>query len=79
MKVLVLDEVHNILAGPHRDQRIILNLLRFITNELRLSLVCFGISEAREAISGDIQLARRIDEISCSAGPRTRNSRPWWP
>jgi Cdc6-like AAA superfamily ATPase len=63
VKVLVLDEVHNILAGPHRDQRIILNLLRFITNELRLSLVCFGISEAREAISGDIQLARRIDEI----------------
>ena len=63
VKVLVLDEVHNILAGPHRDQRIILNILRFLTNELSFSLVCFGVSEAREAISGDIQLARRIDEI----------------
>lgn len=63
VKVLVLDEVHNILAGPQRDQRVILNLLRFISNELRISLVCFGIAEAREAISGDVQLARRIDEM----------------
>ncbi len=31
---------------------------------LRLSLVCFGVAEAREAISGDVQLARRFDEFS---------------
>ncbi len=62
VKVLVIDEVHNILAGPHREQRIILNTLRFLSNELNLSLVCLGVGDAREAISGDIQLARRIDE-----------------
>jgi len=63
VKVLVIDEAHNILAGPQREQRIILNTLRFLSNELGLSLVCLGISDAREAISGDVQLARRIDEI----------------
>lgn len=63
VKVLVIDEVHNILAGPQREQRILLNTLRFLSNELSLSLVCFGIADAREAISGDIQLARRIDEM----------------
>ncbi len=63
VKVLVIDEVHNILAGPHREQRIILNTLRFLSNELNLSLVCLGVGDAREAISGDIQLARRIDEM----------------
>lgn len=63
VKVLVIDEAHNILAGAHREQRIILNTLRFLSNELNLSLVCLGIGDAREAISGDIQLARRIDEI----------------
>jgi len=64
VQVLVIDEVHNILAGSHREQRVVLNTLRYLSNELKLSLVCFGIAEAREAISGDVQLARRFDEIS---------------
>jgi hypothetical protein len=61
--VLVLDEVHNILAGTFREQRIVLNTLRYLSNELRRSLVCFGVKEAREAISGDVQLARRFEEF----------------
>jgi hypothetical protein len=61
--VLVLDEVHNILAGTFREQRILLNTLRYLSNELKISLVCFGVKEAREAISGDVQLARRFEEF----------------
>ena len=64
VQVLVIDEVHNILAGSQREQRVVLNTLRFLSNELKLSLVCFGVAEAREAISGDVQLARRFDEFS---------------
>jgi hypothetical protein len=63
VKVLLLDEVHNILAGTFREQRIILNALRYLSNELKISLVCFGVNEAREAISGDVQLARRFEEF----------------
>jgi hypothetical protein len=59
----MLDEVHNILAGSAKEQRILLNTLRYLSNELKISLVCLGISEAREAISGDIQLARRFEEL----------------
>jgi Bacterial TniB protein len=62
--VLVIDEVHNILAGSHRDQRVVLNTLRFLSNRLQISLVCFGVTDAREAISGDVQLARRFEEFS---------------
>jgi hypothetical protein len=61
--VLLLDEVHNILAGTFREQRIVLNTLRYISNGLKISLVCFGVKEAREAISGDVQLARRFEEF----------------
>jgi hypothetical protein len=61
--VLLLDEMHNILAGTFREQRIVLNTLRYISNELKISLVCFGVNEAREAISGDVQLARRFEEL----------------
>ncbi len=63
-QVLVIDEIHNILAGSHREQRIVLNALRFLSNELRISLVCFGVMDAREAIGGDVQLARRFDELT---------------
>ncbi len=63
VKVLMLDEVHNILAGNAREQRIVLNTLRYLSNELNISLVCLGIAEAREAIGGDVQLARRFEEL----------------
>jgi hypothetical protein len=63
VQVLLLDEVHNILAGTFREQRIVLNTLRYMSNELQVSLVCFGVNEAREAISGDVQLARRFAEF----------------
>ena len=63
VKLLMVDEVHNILAGSAKEQRILLNTLRYLSNELKISLVCLGISEAREAIGGDIQLARRFEEL----------------
>jgi type II secretory pathway predicted ATPase ExeA len=64
VQVLVIDEVHNLLAGSYREQRIVLNTLRFLSNRLQISLVCFGVNEAREAISGDVQLARRFEQLS---------------
>ena len=63
VQVIVLDEVHNILAGTFREQRVVLNTLRYLSNELKISLVYFGVNEAREAISGDVQLARRFEEF----------------
>ena len=42
VKLIMLDEVHNILAGSAKEQRIKQNLLRFLSNELQISLVCLG-------------------------------------
>jgi len=64
VQVLVIDEVHNILAGSYREQRVVLNTFRFLSNRLQISLVCFGVNEAREAISGDVQLARRFEQFT---------------
>lgn len=63
VRVLVFDEVHNLLAGTPREQRVILQLLRYLSNEIKASLVCLGVSEARDAIAGDTQLARRLDQF----------------
>lgn len=66
VQVIVIDEVHNILAGTYREQRIVLNTLRFLSNRLQISLVCFGVNDAREAIGGDVQLARRFEQFTLS-------------
>ena len=67
MKVrVVIDEVHNLLAGSPREQRVILQLFRHLSNELKASLVFLGIADAREAIAGDTQLSRRLDQMALS-------------
>ncbi|MGB3386509.1 MAG: TniB family NTP-binding protein [Pseudaminobacter sp.] len=60
-RMLVIDEVQNLLAGSNREQRRMLNLLRFLGNELRIPLVCLGSHEARDAIRGDAHLNSRFD------------------
>jgi hypothetical protein len=45
-KILIIDELHNILAGNGHKQREFLNLLRFIGNQLQLSIVGVGIKDA---------------------------------
>lgn len=49
---------------PIATQRIVLNTLRFLSNRLHNSMVCFGVNEAREAISGDVQPARRFEQFT---------------
>ena len=61
VRVLVIDELHNILAGTGNNQREFLNLLRFLGNELRIPLVGVGTSEAYLAIRSDNQLENRFD------------------
>lgn len=45
VQVLVIDEVHNILAGSYREQRIVLNTFSASSAIVcQISLVCFGVS-----------------------------------
>jgi len=60
-RMLVLDEVHNLLAAPAQRQRELLNVLRYLGNELRIPLVCMGTREAYMAIRSDDQLENRFE------------------
>lgn len=42
VRMLVIDEIHSMLAGTFREQRIFLNSLRFLAKDLRIPLVCLG-------------------------------------
>lgn len=53
LKVLVVDEVHNILAGSMNRQRTFLNVLKYLSNELQISIVGFGTKDAFRALQTD--------------------------
>ena len=57
-RMIVLDEVNGMLAGTYRQQRVFLNALRFLANDLRAPLVCAGTDLARQALL-DRRAARR--------------------
>jgi hypothetical protein len=65
--MVIFDETHNMLSGTYSDQRRILAQLRYLSNELRVSIICLGIETARDAIVGDPQLARRFGQVELPA------------
>jgi len=60
VKMLIIDELHNILAGKYTLRSEFLNLLRFLGNELRIPIVGVGTEDAYRAIRIDDQLENRF-------------------
>ncbi|VFT49906.1 TniB [Pseudomonas aeruginosa] len=63
VRMLVIDELHNVLAGNSVNRREFLNLLRFLGNELRIPLVGVGTRDAYLAIRSDDQLENRFEPM----------------
>jgi hypothetical protein len=61
--MLIIDEIHSILAGTFREQRILLNAIRFLANDLRIPIVCVGTYDAKQALMTDQQLADRFEAM----------------
>lgn len=69
-KVLIIDELHALLAGSHRQQEILLNALRLLASDLKLPLILAGTTDAKRALMTDRQLADRFEAVEL---PRWRN------
>ena len=65
-RILIIDELHNVLAGNAKTQREFLNLVRFLGNELRIPIVGVGTQDAYLAIRSDDQLENRFEPIVLS-------------
>jgi type II secretory pathway predicted ATPase ExeA len=63
LKILLIDEIHHILAGTLSRQRVFLNVLKFLSNELQISIVGVGIRDAFHAIQSDPQLSNRFETV----------------
>ncbi|HEM8498776.1 TPA: TniB family NTP-binding protein, partial [Burkholderia multivorans] len=70
-RMLVVDEVHHLLAGSYREQRASLNLLKFLANDLQISMVLVGTRDAVLALQTDTQMISRYVPFEI---PRWRES-----
>lgn len=61
LQMLIVDEVHHILAGNLNKQRGFLNVLKYLGNELQVPIVGVGTKDAFRAIQTDPQLANRFE------------------
>lgn len=70
-KMIVVDEVHHVLAGTPREQRTALNLLKFLSNDLHCCIVALGTHDALVALQSDAQIASRFASLEL---PRWKES-----
>jgi Bacterial TniB protein len=61
VKLLIVDEIQHVLAGPLLKQRQFLNVIKHLGNELQIPIVAAGTQDAFNAIQTDPQLANRFE------------------
>ncbi|TCQ99175.1 TniB family NTP-binding protein [Neorhizobium sp. JUb45] len=62
-RMVIIDELHNLLSGPHSRRAEFLNMLRFLGNELRIPIVGLGTKHAQIAVRSDDQLENRFEPV----------------
>ena len=62
-RVLLLDELHNVLAGSTNRRQQFINVLKYMANDFGLSIVAAGTSEALNATTSDSQIANRLRPV----------------
>ena len=73
-RVIMIDEIHNILAGSSSQHKLFQQTLRSLTNESEISLVYAGITTAMNAVASDPQLVSRTTNRYL---PRWKNDRSY--
>jgi Bacterial TniB protein len=74
LKMLIIDEIHHILAGNTKRHQAFLNTLKYFGNELMVPLVGVGTRQALYAIQSDSQIENRFPPLEI---PRWKCSNDW--
>lgn len=67
IRMIIIDEIQRITEFRMRDQRIVLNVLKYLSNQLSISIVGFGSGEAKALIKADQHLQERFDVVALPA------------
>jgi hypothetical protein len=63
LRLLIIDEIHTVLASPVDKRSIFLNTLKHLSNELELPIALIGTIEAVRAVQTDQQLGNRFEPV----------------
>lgn len=66
-RMLIVDELHSMLAGHFNDRGVYMNVLKFLSNELQIPLVGVGTKEVNRAIQTDQQFGNRFEPYALEA------------
>jgi Cdc6-like AAA superfamily ATPase len=62
-RMIMIDEIQHLLSCNAREQRAALNALKFLANQLRVSIVAAGTHEALHVMRYDPQIASRFEQL----------------
>jgi len=63
LKILIIDEIHNILGAPIARQTMFMNALKTMSNDLKISIVLAGIKDALHATNTNNQISNRFKPV----------------
>ena len=63
VQMLIIDEIQTTLAGSASQQRVFLNVIKHLGNELRIPIVAAGVQDAARVINSDPQMANRFEPL----------------
>jgi Cdc6-like AAA superfamily ATPase len=62
-RMLIIDEIQHLLSCSAREQRAALNMVKFLSNDRRMSVVAAGTHEALHVMRFDPQIASRFEQM----------------
>ncbi len=71
VKLLIIDEFHHLLIGRINRQRLLVQSIKYLGNELCIPIVAVGTDDALRAIRVEPQVSNRFDQIEL---PRWKNN-----
>ena len=74
-RLLVVDEVHHLLAGNYREQRGAMNLLKYLANDQKMCVVLVGTADAVVALQTDAQMSSRFTPMELPRWSETEEFR----
>jgi hypothetical protein len=64
LEMLIIDEIHHIVAGHERKQGHFLNTLKSLGNDLQIPLIGLGTIDALRAVQTDPQMTNRFEPMA---------------
>lgn len=74
-RMLIIDEFQHLLSCSSRDQRAALNMVKYLSNDRRMSIVAAGTPEALHVMRFDPQIASRFEQMELPVWTETEELR----